>query len=193
MTTPTVLFYGDSRAADWPFPNLPGVHFVNQGVPGDDTAGALRRVPFDLTPHKPAVVLLQLGINDLTASVFYPQRRAAIVDRCQTNLRQLVQQCLAADTTLLLSTIFPVASSDYDFWALGLESITPDVKAVNQFLRGLAGERVIIFETQNLLGDADQVKPAFAADMLHLNRAGYVALNQALTPVLEQILAETGQ
>ena len=188
MNPPTVLFYGDSRAADWPFPSLPGAKFVNRGVPGDDTAGALHRVPFDLLPHNPAVVLLQLGINDLAAGVFYPDRRATVVKRCRSNIEELVQRCLSTGATVLLSTIFPTASSKFDFWALGMESIAPDVETVNDFLRGLAGKRVMIFETEEILAEDGQVRLDFAADMLHLNRAGYAALNKALVPVLEQLL-----
>jgi lysophospholipase L1-like esterase len=64
----TVLFYSDSRAADWPPPDLPDLLFVNRGVPGQTSTEALRRWTTYGAPLRPDIVVLQVGVNDLTTA-----------------------------------------------------------------------------------------------------------------------------
>lgn len=185
-----ILFYGDSRAADWPFPPMAGINFINRGIPGEETAGALRRFRQIGPALVPEVMVLQLGINDLAAITYTPQRRAAIVDRCQTNLQQLVSQAVALGTTVILSTIFPPAPAEFDFWGYDLARLVPEVIRINEYLAGLAGEQVVIFDAYYLLAEGNYLKPDYALDLLHLNRAGYAVLNQALIPCLKELIAD---
>jgi lysophospholipase L1-like esterase len=186
----TVLFYGDSRAADWPFPAMAGVSFINRGMPGEETAGALRRFRQIGPALTPEVMVLQLGINDLVALTYAPERRAAMVDRCQANLRRLVSQAVAFGTTVILSTIFPPAPARFDFWGNDLARLVLEVIGMNEYLTGLAGEQVVIFDAYHLLAEGNYLKPAYALDLLHLNRAGYTVLNQVLIPCLKEVMAD---
>lgn len=184
-TTPLILFYGDSRAADWPNPALPGVRFANRGIPGDDTAGALRRFSRDVATLAPAIIVLQLGINDLTQAIYNaPQHPAEIMTTSQANLRQIVVQAINLDITVILTTIFPPAADLWSGWSDDHHTLCKAVNRANQNLRQLAGKQVILFETEPLLADHGRLKPEYALDMLHLNRAGYSVLNQALSPLL---------
>jgi len=61
-----VVFFGDSRAYDWPAPSgLEGLEFVNRGIGNQTTAQVLGRFEAHIAPLHPQVVVLQVGINDL--------------------------------------------------------------------------------------------------------------------------------
>jgi lysophospholipase L1-like esterase len=51
----------------------------------------------------------------------------------------------------------------------------------------LANLQVILFDTYTLLSENGLVKGEYTLDLLHLNAAGYDALNHALTPLLLQV------
>ncbi|GAB4451298.1 MAG: SGNH/GDSL hydrolase family protein [Anaerolineae bacterium] len=188
MTIPTILFYGDSRAADWSIPALSGVRFANRGIPGDSTAGALRRFPHDAAALAPDVIVLQLGVNDLTGAIYAPPHRAAeIITECQSNLRQIVARALDLGATLILTTIFPPAADGWTGWSHDHAALAEAIEQVNADLRQLTSERVILLETAPLLAEQGRVKPDFALDTLHLNQAGYAALNTALGPMLAEM------
>lgn len=63
------LTSGTGAAAETAYPavlaRLTGWDIVNAGVPGDTTAQALARAPALLAEHRPALVLLSIGGNDL--------------------------------------------------------------------------------------------------------------------------------
>jgi lysophospholipase L1-like esterase len=180
----TVLFYGDSRAADWPPPDLPDILFVNRGVPGQTSTEALRRWPVYGAPVRPDIVVLQIGINDLTAVSLFPEETASLVVQCQNNIRHLVSQATAAGATVILTTIFPVGCLRLGYREFSLSKIGSLVVGVNSYLTILTGPRVILFDAYSLLSENGLVKGEYTLNLLHLNSTGYDALNRSLTPLL---------
>ncbi len=180
----TVLFYGDSRAADWPPPDLPDFLFVNRGVPGQTSTEALRRWTAYGAPVRPDVVVLQIGINDLTAVSFFPEETASLVVQSQNNIRQLVSQMTAGGATVILTTVFPAGYLRLDYREFGLSEIGSLVVEVNNYLTILARPQVILFDAYTLLSENGLVKGQYTLDLLHLNSAGYAALNLSLIPLL---------
>ena len=88
-----ILAFGDSlthgtgagEAESYPavLARLTGRSVINAGVPGDTTADGLERLPDLLQQHRPRVVLLCLGGNDML--------RKQPSETIESNLRQLVQ------------------------------------------------------------------------------------------------------
>src|SRR5262245_5896404 len=52
-----VVFFGDSRAADWPAPTLPGFGFVNRGIGAQTSAQVAGRFAAHITPLHPQVLV----------------------------------------------------------------------------------------------------------------------------------------
>jgi acyl-CoA hydrolase len=87
-----VLVLGDSIAAgtgasaDTAFPALmaraTGWSVVNASVPGETSGGALSRLDALLSEHRPALVIVEIGGNDLLRSV--------PVDRIEFNLKRII-------------------------------------------------------------------------------------------------------
>lgn len=92
------LTQGTGAASDAAYPavlsSLTGRTVINAGVPGDTTNSALARLPHVLAEHKPRLVLLCLGGNDMLRK--YPEAAT------ENNLRLLVQTIRASDADVML-------------------------------------------------------------------------------------------
>ncbi len=180
------LFYGDSRAADWPSPELPQFSFINRGIGGQTSAEALAYVDQALAGLQPQIVVVQIGINDLSVLTFNPEQRQPIVSACKSNIRQLASRLEESSETVILTTIFPVGDADLLFYDTA--EVIDAVDEVNTMIHSLAGPNVAIFDAFSILvADDGLVQPDFALDMLHINRQGYAALNRELSGVLSTL------
>ncbi len=182
-----VVFLGDSRAETWlPPAALSGWDFVNRGISGQTTAQILGRFAVHVTPLQPQVIVLQLGVNDLKDIPIFPDRRAAIVADCLANIRSIVRQSNDLGAVVILTTIFPVSTPSLErrlfFWS---DDIARAVTEVNNELRTLASDKVLLFDADLILLDANGLpRSEYMEDTLHLNAAGYDALNQRLRQLL---------
>ena len=90
--------HGTGANADTAYPavlaGLTGRAVVNAGVPGDTTASALLRLPDVLAEHRPRLVLLCLGGNDML--------RKHPAAATENNLRLLVQTIRASGASVVL-------------------------------------------------------------------------------------------
>jgi lysophospholipase L1-like esterase len=182
---PLVVFFGDSRAASWPAPLVPQLDFSNRGIPGETSAQALYRADYHLQPLQPALVVVQVGVNDLTLIAALPGEREAIVAGCQENIRGIVQRATSLGARVVLTTIFPSArmtGEDRLYWS---DEATAAIQEINAFLRALQGDGVTVFDAYAVLaGDDGEIRPEYSVDLLHINEAGYRRLNQELAPLL---------
>jgi len=92
------LTHGTGASAGEAYPAvlaaLTGRSVINAGVPGDTTSSGLERLPAVLDEHKPRLVLLCLGGNDMLKK----QHEAAT----ENNLRLLVKTIRASGAEVLL-------------------------------------------------------------------------------------------
>lgn len=187
-----ILFYGDSRAFAWPVPDaFAAYEVINRGVGGQTTAQILARFEQDVLQLEPDVVVIQAGINDLKTVGLFHEQRAEIIANCQSNIAAMVQRSQSMNAVVLLTTIFPTAQPSLvrrPFWS---DDIAVAVEEVNAYLRSLAGEQVMIFDSWAVLaGSNNTIQPQYGHDLLHLNDRGYAALNRQLESL--QIFHESG-
>ncbi|MGE0608902.1 MAG: SGNH/GDSL hydrolase family protein [Pirellulales bacterium] len=71
------------------------LNVVNAGISGDTTTGALNRLQKDVLDHKPELVTVMFGLNDM---VRVP------IDDYQANLQSIIQQCRGVGADVLLCT-----------------------------------------------------------------------------------------
>ena len=95
------LTHGTGAGQDEAYPavlaRLTGRSVINAGVPGDTTAGGLERLPDLLQQHRPRLVLLCLGGNDML--------RKQSRETTESNLRQLVQAIRASGAEVVLIAV----------------------------------------------------------------------------------------
>ena len=95
------LTHGTGAGSDEAYPavlaKLTGRTVINAGVPGDTTEGGLERLPGVLAEHRPRLVLLCLGGNDMLRK----QSRSAT----ENNLRLLVRTIRASGAEVVLISV----------------------------------------------------------------------------------------
>ena len=179
----TVVFYGDSRAADWPPPDMPELTFINRGIGGQTSAEALTYVEHTFADLNPQIIIVQIGINDLSLLTFNPEQRQPIVTACQDNIRQLVSRLEKLANKIVLTTVFPIGGADLFFYDTAV--VIDAVDEVNATIHSMAGQNIVVFDAFSILAvDDGLVQPEFTLDMLHINQLGYQTLNRELSGVL---------
>jgi lysophospholipase L1-like esterase len=141
----TIVFLGDSitQAAGRPegyislFDLFCGVHgyqveSVNAGIGGHKSSDMLARLESDVLRHRPDWVSVSCGVND----VWHGEKGVSLADY-QSNMREIVDRCLAAGAKVLLLTATPI-HEDLD----SPENIK--LRPYNDFLRQLAKEKELL-------------------------------------------------
>lgn len=194
-----VVFLGDSRARWWPAPALsadaPAALFLNRGIGFDMSSRVLQRLSAHVVPLRPDIVVLQVGVNDLRNILLEPENSMATIVQCQTNIERIVNQLHAHGIHVILSTIFPVARvsspDDRSFWGLPADGVAEQIAAaiasVNEPLFSLHNAGITVFDTHAVLcNEHGFLGERYRVDGLHLNEAGYAALNHQLVDLLYQ-------
>ena len=183
-----VVFFGDSRAAQWPAPKVPGVRFVNRGVGAQTTAQSLGRFAAHVEPLRPDLVIVQVGINDLKTIPLFPDHERKIIDRCKANTKAIVDHSLELGAKVILTTVIPPAEVPLERRVYWSDRVSAAVDEVNAYVRSLEGPSVTVFEPGRVLADdRGIVRAEYSLDFLHLNATGYAKLNNALVRVLADL------
>lgn len=186
LEQPVVVFFGDSRAADWPAPDqIKSITFVNRSLGNQTTAQIVGRFQAHVTPLQPQIIVIQAGINDLKTIPLFPEQKELIIRNCKANLQQIVDLSIATGSRVVITTIFPLGKLPLErrpFWS---DDVAVAIADVNSFIETLASDQVTIFHTEDVLANSDGiVEPKYSQDFLHLNPTGYAALNEAIYELL---------
>lgn len=183
---PVLVFFGDSRALMWGRPEaLHDYDVVNRGVGNQTTAQILLRFDADVPRLKPAIVVLEAGVNDLKTIAEFPERREQIVGDCESNLRRIVARSREIGATVVLVSVFAIG--DLPLWRLPFwsDDVRAAVREVNAFLPNLVGERVALMNADPALDDPrGRIRSQYQYDYLHLNPAAYAELTDELAALL---------
>jgi acyl-CoA thioesterase-1 len=165
------VFLGDSitsghrLSADVAFPHrlgqALGLPVVNAGISGDTTEGGLLRLDRDVLVHRPRLVVVELGVNDVFGR--WPRERTV------ANLRSITQRIRSQGASVILVHI-------------SLPSVGGD--GHRRHLREIARA-----EGATLVEDfLDGVIPGHTYDGLHPDAEGQAILAERLLPVIRQAL-----
>jgi lysophospholipase L1-like esterase len=180
------IFVGDSRAADWTVPSkVKNFTFINRGINAQTTAQVLGRFTYHVLSLNPDTLVLQVGINDLKTIPLFPNRKAEIIAKCKANIQEMVELAVQNNIQIILTTIFPLGILPIErrpFWS---DDVVLAVDNVNQFIVGLARDKVEILDTAKILSDKQgNIVSLYSKDFLHLNKVGYEVLNRKLEKIL---------
>jgi lysophospholipase L1-like esterase len=184
-----IVLFGDSRVVQWT--NFPGSGFlevVSRGINGETTAQMRTRFDQDVLGLDPDVVVLQLGINDLTTIGALPDRAAEIARQCDGNIRYFVETLLARGIRTILLTIIPPADPGLLRLPVWSGQIAAEVEKINSYWLHAAPRPLLhVVDTRSALqDDAGRWRDGVNADTLHLTSRGYEYLNGAIAPLIRE-------
>lgn len=186
-----ILILGDSRAASWSI-NLDSSNYqiLNYGIDGFTTEQLKNKLRIDSIPLHNAIVIIQIGINDLKTIPLFANTSSEIDERTKNNLLEITKLCLAKGAKkIILSTIFPLGKVPVlrkPFWS---DEINQSIVSVNQSISNIQLNNTMIFDSYALLEDKSRrnawgIKLYFE-DLLHLNQNGYNVLNNKLVQLIK--------
>ena len=115
------LTFGTGAAPETSYPavlaRLSGWQVVNAGVPGDTSAQALERLPALLQEHKPALVLVSIGGNDLLRRLPEADTRANLQRICELAQAAGAQVLVLAVPRPSVASAFIGSLSDHPMYA----------------------------------------------------------------------------
>lgn len=193
LAHPRVMFYGDSRAADWKYPELANAgSVINRGIGGQTTDQCMLRMDFHLMPYKPDIVVLQVGVNDLKIIPLDKQKGDEVVGRVEENLRTMVDKLKASGARVIVTTIFPAGDPPFFRAPVWSPQIHRAIKQVNEYILKMGdGDKVIVWDVYPLLSTPnDRLRPEMARDFLHLNKTGYDYLSGILDEKIKALNAK---
>jgi lysophospholipase L1-like esterase len=183
-----VVLAGDSDVSLWdPLPEVPGCDVLQRGFPGDRTGDLLLRLERDVMALRPAVAVITIGGNDLEELGLFPGQEEAIIAICERNIQTMVERLRQQHIQVVLLPIFPYGEANSNPAPGWSDATYGAVERVNARLRTLNGPGVTVLDCDPVLARAGRRLPAYSADMIHLNTAGYQAVNGVLAPVLASL------
>jgi len=156
------LTYGTGAKAEESYPvvlgQLIGRTVVRSGVPGEQTAGGLERLPEVLDEHKPRLVIVCLGGNDML--------RKGTPANIEANLRRILQE---------------IKSRGLDAMLIGVPTPTL-IASPPEFYSKLAREFAIPYEGDIITSVL--YKSELKSDPIHPNAAGYRKVAEAVAELM---------
>ena len=161
-----------SQYAYWIMQRHPEWRVLNRGVAGERADDILRRFARDVTAHHPRVVIILAGVNDIYQGDAAPR----IIPR----LQQLYQQAAQQQIMIVACTILPYTGMD--------AARRRCLSDVNAWIREYSAAHGLLFcDLFHAVSDPQSPWQLKASpDGLHPDAAGYQAMGDALTQVLEE-------
>ena len=184
-----IVFVGASRMEMWQtLPAIAGCQMVNRGKSHDTSAQVALRLARDVLALKPDIVFLEIGVNDLKSIGALPEEERAIIDRLKANRTAIIERLTAEGIRVIVSTIFPFGDVTLTRRPVWSDRTLDAREEINREIRALNLPGVTVFDADHVFAVDGRMKAEYQLDELHLNPAGYEALNRALTPLIETMV-----
>lgn len=185
-TGPRVIFMGNSITKGWPefvpaFWDNPA--YINRGISGQTTPQMLVRFRADVLAHRPDVVVLLAGTNDIAGNT-----GPMTLEETFGHIQSMAALARLQGAEVVLSAVLPV----YDYaWKPGLAPAQKIVR-LNGMLRSLAEkEGYGYIDYHSAMADERMgLKPELTYDGVHPNEAGYRVMGPLAEAEIVKALAK---
>jgi lysophospholipase L1-like esterase len=145
---------------------------INAGISGNTTSDALRRIQKDVLKHKPDIVTIMFGLNDMKRSS---------LDDYRTNLRTIVTKCQAIDAQVILCT----PNSIHDTSARPTAKLEQYVAIVRELAKELNLPLADCYANYQEIREEDSLEWAFLmSDEIHPNMDGHKRIAESITQTI---------
>lgn len=177
-----IVFYGDSITDSWKlaeyFPNKP---YINRGISGQTTPQMLVRFRADVIAHKPKVVVLLAGTNDIAGNT-----GPMTLEMIQDNYASMAELAKANGIKFVFASVLPV----HDYGQRKMTTGRPPEKILklNEWLKNYCAKNghTYLDYFSKMVDDKGFLKAELAHDGLHPNAEGY----KVMAPLAEAAIQE---
>ncbi len=180
-----VVFMGDSITDAWgrklgKF--FPGKNYINRGISGQTTPQMLIRFRPDVLAHKPKVVVILAGTNDIAGNT-----GPMTLESIQDNITSMAELAKANKIRVVLSSVMPVCDCQKPQTA---RRPPEKIKALNAWLKAYAAKTGAVYlDYFSAMADENgMLKAALTYDGLHPNDAGYELIEPLAAKAIAQAL-----
>jgi lysophospholipase L1-like esterase len=178
-----VVFMGDSITDGWKlaeyFPDKP---YINRGISGQTTPQMLIRFRPDVIAHKPKVVVILAGTNDIAGNT-----GAMTLEMIQDNYASMAELAKANGIKVVFASVLPV--HDYNPQRKVTDRRPPDkILKLNEWLKDYCAKNghTYLDYFSKLVDDKGFLKAELANDGLHPNAEGY----KIMAPLAEAAIGQ---
>lgn len=179
-----VVFYGDSITDGWKIAEyFPNKSYINRGISGQTTPQMLLRFRPDVIAHKPKVVVLLAGTNDIAGNTG-PMTLEAI----EGNYASMAELAKANGIKFVFASVLPV----HDYGQRKMTTGRPPEKILklNEWLKNYcaANGHIYLDYFSKMVDDKGFLKAELANDGLHPNAEGYKIMAPLAEAAIQQAL-----
>lgn len=181
-----VVFMGDSITDGWKlteyFPNKP---YVNRGISGQTTPQMLIRFRPDVIAHKPKVVVILAGTNDIAGNT-----GPMTLEMIEDNYASMAELAKANGIKVVFSSVLPI----HDAGRRPMSQGRPPEKILqlNEWLKKYcaANGHIYLDYFNKMIDDKGMLRTELANDGLHPNKAGYEIMAPLAEAAIQQALKQ---
>ena len=188
-----VVFMGDSITDSWDDPKyggfFPGKPYINRGISGQTTPQMVLRMRADVLAHKPKVMVLLAGTNDISGNT-----GPVTPEQIQDNIQTMAELCKLHGIKVVLSSILPVSNyhAKPEDWRGPQTYRRPleKIRAMNDWMKSYASANGHVY-LDYWAGTVDaqgMLKTELSEDDLHPNAAGYAIMAPLVEAAIGQAL-----
>ncbi len=179
-----VVFMGDSITDGWKIAEyFPGKPYINRGISGQTTPQMLIRFRPDVIAHKPKVVVILAGTNDIAGNT-----GPMTLEMIQDNYASMAEIARANGVRVVFSSVLPV----HDYGARPMTDRRPQEKIIklNEWLKNYcaANGHTYLDYFNKMLDAKGFLKAELAKDGLHPNAEGYKIMAPMAEAAIQQAL-----
>jgi lysophospholipase L1-like esterase len=189
-----VVFMGDSITDSWDDPKyggfFPGKPYINRGISGQTTPQMLLRMRADVLAHKPKVMVLLAGTNDISGNT-----GPMTLEQIQGNIETMAELCKLHGIKVVLSSILPVSNyhAKPEDWRGPQTYRRPleKINAMNSWMKtyAAANDHVYLDYWTGTVDAQGMLKTELSEDDLHPNAAGYAIMGPLVEAAIAKALA----
>ena len=178
-----IVFFGDSITEGYNVKEFYDEYrVVNSGISGNTTNDLINRIDSDLYDYNPSVVIIQIGTNDIRASI----KDEEIINNLKTIIKGIRKN--RKNASILIESIYPLnRDMDAEYW----NDVNPDynnkhIIKLNNDIKELCKKESIKYIDiyTSLLDNNKNLKEVYSKEGLHLTDLGYYKVTRIIKKVL---------
>ena len=178
-----IVFFGDSITEGYNVKEFyDEFRVVNSGISGNTTEDLINRIDRDLYNYNPSTVIIQIGTNDIRASI----KDEEIINNLKTIIKGIRKN--RKNASILIESIYPLnRDMDAEYW----NDVNPDynnkhIIKLNNDIKELCKKESIKYIDiyTSLLDNNKNLKEVYSKEGLHLTDLGYYKVTRIIKKFL---------